>query len=212
MDEKYLQDLYGAVVKNDPSYRQKISFDLFRDKMQDQDYAGRLTDWVSSVDSTFKTPAAQPVVPFKKKEDTVSSSGLGSSAFGRFDPRTGQVNQEQPQFQRPQDRDFSGLAVDVDPQLITKKPRPEPSALDRPVASQDVTAVSRLPKTQTLEVEENKKYIKETERLKNEAQNLEKLKEAEQQDLLKQQNLLAIQDPELGSLVTQINKDLILLN
>ena len=209
MDEKYLQDLYGAVVKNDPSYRQKVSFDLFRDKMQDQDYAGRLTDWVSSVDSTFKTPAAQPVVPFKKKEDTVSSSGLGSSAFGRFDPRTGQVNQAQPQFQRPQDRDFSGLAVDVDPQLITKKPRPEPSVLDRPVASQDVTAVSRLPKTQTLEVEENKKYIKETERLKNEAQNLEKLKEAEQQDLLKQQNLLAIQDPELGSLVTQINKDLI---
>ena len=209
MDEKYLQDLYGAVVKNDPSYRQKVSFDLFRNKMQDQDYAGRLTDWVSSVDSTFKTPAAQPVVPFKKKEDTVSSSGLGSSAFGRFDPRTGQLKQEQPQFQRPQDRDFSGLAVDVDPQLITKKPRPEPSALDRPVVSQDVTAVSRLPKTQTLEVEENKKYIKETERLKNEAQNLEKLKEAEQQDLLKQQNLLAIQDPELGSLVTQINKDLI---
>lgn len=209
MDEKYLQDLYGAVVKNDPSYRQKVSFDLFRNKMQDQDYAGRLTDWVSSVDSTFKTPAAQPVVPFKKKEDTVSSSGLGSSAFGRFDPRTGQVKQEQPQFQRPQDRDFSGLAVDVDPQLITKKPRPEPSALDRPVVSQDVTSVSRLPKTQTLEVEENKKYIKETERLKNEAQNLEKLKEAEQQDLLKQQNLLAIQDPELGFLVTQINKDLI---
>jgi len=67
MDEKYLQDLYATVVKNDPSYRQKISFDLFRDKMQDQDYAGRLTDWVSSVDSTFKTPAAQPVVPFKKK-------------------------------------------------------------------------------------------------------------------------------------------------
>ena len=209
MDEKYLQDLYATVVKNDPSYRQKISFDLFRDKMQDQDYAGRLTDWVSSVDSTFKTPAAQPVVPFKKKEDTVSSSGLGSSAFGRFDPRTGQVKEEQPRFQRPQDRDFSGLAVDVDPQLLTKQTRPEPSPLDRPVASQDVTAVSRLPKTQTLEVEENKKYIKETERLKNEAQNLEKLKEAEQQELLKQQNLLAIQDPELGSLITQINKDLI---
>jgi hypothetical protein len=209
MDEKYLQDLYATVVKNDPSYRQKISFDLFRDKMQDQDYAGRLTDWVSSVDSTFKTPAAQPVVPFKKKEDTVSSSGLGSSGFGRFDPRTGQVKGEQPQFQRPQDRDFSGLAVDVDPQLLTKQTRPEPSPLDRPMVSQDVTAVSRLPKTQTLEVEENKKYIKETERLKNEAQNLEKLKEAEQQELLKQQNLLATQDPELGSLITQINKDLI---
>jgi hypothetical protein len=204
MDEKYLQDLYGVVLKNDPSYRQKVSFDLFRSKMQDQDYAGRLTEWVSSVDSTFKPQSSQPVVPFKKKEDTVSSSVLGSSGSGRFDPRTGKLNQEQPQFQRPQDRDFSGLAVDVDPQLLTKKPR-----VDRPVVSQDVTAVTRLPKTQTLEVEENKKYIKETERLKNEAQNLEKLKEAEQQELLKQQNLLAIQDPELGSLITQINKDLI---
>jgi len=209
MDEKYLQDLYGVVLKNDPSYRQKVSFDLFRSKMQDQDYAGRLTDWVSSVDSTFKPQSSQPVVPFKKKEDTVSSSVLGSSAFGRFDPRTGKLNQEQPQFQRPQDRDFSGLAVDVDPQLLTKQPRPEPSPLDRPVVSQDVTAVNRLPKTQTLEVEENKKYIKETERLKNEAQNLEKLKEAEQQDLLKEQNLFAIKDPEFGSLITQINKDLI---
>ena len=204
MDEKYLQDLYGVVLKNDPSYRQKVSFDLFKSKMQDQDYAGRLTDWVSSVDSTFKPQSSQPVVPFKKKEDTVSSSVLGSSGSGRFDPRTGKLNQEQPQFQRPQDRDFSGLAVDVDPQLLTKKPR-----VDRPVVSQDVTAVARLPKTQTLEVEENKKYIKETERLKNEAQNLEKLKEAEQQDLLKEQNLFAIQDPEFGSLITQINKDLI---
>jgi hypothetical protein len=209
MDEKYLQDLYGAVVKNDPSYRQKVSFDLFRSKMQDQDYAGRLTNWVSSVDSTFNTQSSQPVVPFKKKEDTVSSSVLGSSAFGRFDPRTGLLNQGQPQFQRPQDRDLSSLAVDVDPKLLTKQPRPEPSPLDRPVASQDVTAVPRLPKTQTLEVEENKKYIRETQRLKNEAQNIEKLKEAEQQELFKQQNIIALQNPELGSLITQINKDLI---
>lgn len=209
MDEKYLQDLYATVVKNDPSYRQKISFDLFRDKMQDQDYAGRLTDWVSSVDSTFKTPAAQPVVPFKKKEDTVSSSVLGSSVFGSFDPRTGRITQNQQQFQKPKEKSLQDYAVDIDPQLLTKKPRPEPSIFDRPVVSQDVTTVARLPKTQTLEVEENKKYIQETERLKNEAQNLEKLKEAEQQELLKQQNLLAIQDPELGSLITQINKDLI---
>ena len=101
-------------------------------------------------------------------------------------------------------RDFSSLAVQVDEKLLTKTPRES-----RPVVSQDVTTVARLPKTQTLEVEENKKYIKETERLKNEAQNLEKLKEAEQQDLFKQQNILALQDPELGSLITQINKDLI---
>jgi len=204
MDEKYLQDLYGTVVKNDPSYQQKVSFDLFRNKMQDQDYAGRLTDWVTSVDSSFKPQSSQPVVPFKKKGDTESSSGLGSSDSGRFDPRTGQINQEQPQFQRPEDRDFSGLAVQADQELLNKKPREE-----RPVVSQDVTTVSRLPKTQTLEVQENKKYIRETERLKNEAQNLEKLKEAEQKELFKQQNLLALQNPELGSIITEINKDLI---
>lgn len=209
MDEKYLQDLYATVVKNDPSYRQKISFDLFRDKMQDKDYAGRLTDWVSSVDSTFKTPAAQPVVPFKKKEDTVSSSILGSSVFGRFNPRTGQITQGQQQVERPKEKSLKDYAIDVDPQLLTNKPRPEPSIFDRPVVSQDATTVARLPKTQIVEVQQNKEYRKETERLKNEAQNLEKLKEAEQQELLKQQNLLAIQDPELGSLITQINKDLI---
>jgi len=204
MDEKYLQDLYGVVVKNDPSYQQKVSFDLFRSKMQNQDYAGRLNDWVSSVDSTFKPQESQPVVPFKKKGDTESSSGPGSSAFGKFDPRTGQITQGQTQVQRPEDRDFSGLAVEVDQELLTKKPREE-----RPVVSQDVTAVSRLPKSQTLEVEENKKYIQETTRLKNETQNLEKLKEVEQQELFKQQNILALQNPELGSLITQINKDLI---
>ena len=204
MDEKYLQDLYGVVVKNDPSYQQKVSFDLFRSKMQNQDYAGRLNDWVNSVDSTFKSQASEPVVPFKKKGDTESSSGPGSSGSGRFDPRTGQIKQEQPQFQRPEDRDFSSLAVEVDQELLTKKPREE-----RPVVSQDVTAVSRLPKSQTLEVEENKKYIRETEKLKNEAQNIEKLKEAEQQELFKQQNILALQNPELGFLITQINKDLI---
>jgi hypothetical protein len=209
MDEKYLQDLYGAVVKNDPSYRQKVSFDLFRSKMQDQDYAGRLTNWVSSVDSTFNTQPSQPVVPFKKKEDTVSFGGPGSSASGRFDPRTGKLNLGQPQFQSPQDRDLSSYVVDVDPKLLTKQTRPEPSIFDRPVASQDVTTVARLPKTQALEVEENKRYIKETQRLKNEAQNIEKLKEAEQQELFKQQNTIALQNPELGSLITQINKDLI---
>jgi hypothetical protein len=209
MDEKYLQDLYGAVVKNDPSYRQKVSFDLFRSKMQDQDYAGRLTNWVSSVDSTFNTQPSQPVVPFKKKEDTVSFGGPGSSASGRFDPRTGKLNLGQPQFQSPQDRDLSSYVVDVDPKLLTKQTRPEPSIFDRPVASQDVTTVSRLPKTQALEVQENKRYIKETQRLKNEAQNIEKLKEAEQQELFKQQNTIALQNPELGSLITQINKDLI---
>jgi len=141
-----------------------------------------------------KSSAERPAEPVKKKDTVLPFVGGGSEPT-KSEPTPNKLNDN---------RDFSSLAVQVDEKLLTKTPRES-----RPVVSQDVTTVARLPKTQTLEVEENKKYIQETERLKNEAQNIEKLKEAEQQDLFKQQNILALQDPELGSLITQINKGLI---
>jgi hypothetical protein len=143
-----------------------------------------------------KSSAERPVAAQPEKKNVTASPFVdGGLEPTKSEPTPNKLNDN---------RDFSSLAVQVDEKLLTKTPRES-----RPVVSQDVTTVARLPKTQTLEVEENKKYIKETERLKNEAQNLEKLKEAEQQDLFKQQNILALQDPELGSLITQINKDLI---
>lgn len=112
MDEKYIQDLYNVVVKNDPSFKVDVSYDLFRQKMSDQNYAKKIYGWVSGVDQEFKNNnpedqfmnlvtgglAGTPIErEIKKKDNTGSSLGDGSLAFKRFDPTTGKIQSQTPE-------------------------------------------------------------------------------------------------------------------
>lgn len=118
MNEKYLQDLYGWIKGQDPSYEGRYTYDQFKQRMQDETYATQMHGWISSKDETFsqrrpltsfvqqvkvvspmatKPVAEQP----KKKEDTVSPFVAGGSELTKFDPRTGQVVQETPSFTKP---------------------------------------------------------------------------------------------------------------
>lgn len=114
MDEKYIQDLYNVVVKNDPSFKVDVSYDSFRQKMSDQNYAKKIYGWVSGVDQEFKNNnpedqfmnlvtgglAGTPIErEIKKKGNTGSSSVLGSSGFKRFDPATGKIQSQTPEFE-----------------------------------------------------------------------------------------------------------------
>jgi hypothetical protein len=112
MDEKYIQDLYNVVVKNDPSFKVDISYDSFRQKMSDQNYAKKIYGWVSGIDQEFKNNnpedqfmnlvsgglAGTPIErEIKKKGNTGSSLGDGSLAFKRFDPTTGKIQSQTPE-------------------------------------------------------------------------------------------------------------------
>lgn len=89
-----------------------------------------------------KSSAERPAEPVKKKEDTVSPFVDGGSELTKFDPTTGKVVQETPEFTKPKEKDFSGLEVKVqDEKILTKQPRQEKPL----VATESTTVVS--PKT-----------------------------------------------------------------
>jgi GNAT superfamily N-acetyltransferase len=69
-----------------------------------------------------QTAAEQPIAEPVKKKDTVSPFVDGGSELTKFDPRTGQIVQQTTEFTKPREKDFSGLAVEVDEKLLTKKP------------------------------------------------------------------------------------------
>lgn len=119
MNEKYLQDLYGWIKGQDPSYEGRYTYDQFKQKMQDETYATQMHGWISDKDETFSqrrplsnfvqqvkvvSPMATQAVQEqpKKKEVTVSPFVAGGSELTKFDPRTGQVVQDAPAFAQKQ--------------------------------------------------------------------------------------------------------------
>jgi len=80
MDEKYLQDLYALIKGNDPSYEGRYSYDQFKAKIQEKDYATKMHTWLSSKDeATNKKPVGQFVndvriaKPVQKKKFSLDS-------------------------------------------------------------------------------------------------------------------------------------------
>jgi hypothetical protein len=140
MNEQYLQDLYGWIKGQDPSYEGRYNYNQFKQKMQDESYATQMHGWISSRDETFdqrrplssfvqQVKAVNPVIEQpKKKEDTVLPSVGGGSEPTKSEPAPNKLNDN---------RDFSSLAVKVqDESILTKKPREA-----RPTVSGESTKV-----------------------------------------------------------------------
>jgi len=109
MNEKYLQDLYGWIKGKDASYESRYTYDQFKQKMQDPEYATSMHGWISNKDASFSerrpldafiqqvkvgpaklstkvTQVEQPVkaVPSKKKFDSESLSETSSSGLQQY--------------------------------------------------------------------------------------------------------------------------------
>ena len=89
MDEKYLQDLYSWIVSKDPSYRQDVTPEAFRQKMADPTYVSKMHGWISSLDPTFQRDMTidrfnERIGLGKKKVDTGSFSEDGLSESARI--------------------------------------------------------------------------------------------------------------------------------
>lgn len=163
MEEQLLKD-YVATYLN-PKYNG--DWDLVNSKFPElsgvdkqllKDYVATYTnpkynsDW-SVVNSKFPElfPAGQPtdeqsVAEQPKKKDSVSPFVDGGSELTRFDPASGEVVQETPEFTKPKEKDFSGLEVKVqDEKILTKQPK-----VDRPIVSSESTEVVS-PKTDEID-------------------------------------------------------------
>jgi hypothetical protein len=106
MNEKYLQDLYGWIKSKDASYEGRYSYEQFKQKMSDRNYATEMHGWISGLDDTFSkrrpldafvqevggSVSKKPATPVKKKFALESSSEVGLS--------------EQPKSPKPTNEEF----------------------------------------------------------------------------------------------------------
>jgi hypothetical protein len=106
MNEQELLNLYNWVKNEDNTYEQRYSFDVFKSKMQDEEYASKLNEWVGNRQKI----SSNPLVPLKKKVGTsalpeqqvakpmASPLADGSSALRQIDDLTkiGQPQQTLP--------------------------------------------------------------------------------------------------------------------
>jgi hypothetical protein len=80
MDEKYLKNLYALIKENDSSYGVEFSYDQFKAKIQEKEYATKMHTWLSGKDeATNKKPVGQFVndvrisTPVQKKKFSLDS-------------------------------------------------------------------------------------------------------------------------------------------
>lgn len=59
MDEKQLQELYNSIVSKDSTYKDKISYDLFKQKMADKAYSDKIMSWLGEGNNQDKTYQAR---------------------------------------------------------------------------------------------------------------------------------------------------------
>ena len=80
MDEKYLQDFYNRIVKKDPSYQEKMPFETFKVKIQDEAYNTKMQNWLGASappqNAGVDIDAFLGKKPVKKKEPSVSLQRL----------------------------------------------------------------------------------------------------------------------------------------
>lgn len=78
--EEYLVNLYNYISENDPTYKDDVSFDDFKVKMQEADYTSKMYDYINQLDPTFKDDitldAFVEKVGGKKKKETFDSPTL----------------------------------------------------------------------------------------------------------------------------------------
>jgi len=133
-------DQYRQLISSDKQALD-YSFNLFKN----DGYSGSIDDFNGLISPMAERPA-EPV----KKKDTVSPFVDGGSELTRFDPASGQVVQETPDFTKPKEKDFSGLEVKVqDEKILTKQPREE-----KPLVATESTKVVS-PKA--VQIDESKK-------------------------------------------------------
>ena len=131
-------DQYKQLISSD-----KKALDYSYSLFKNDGYSGSVDDFNGLISPMAERPIAQsPVAEVKKNRSSVSPFVDGGSELTKFDPRTGQVVQETPEFTKPKEKDFSGLEVKVqDEKILTKQPRQEKPI----VATESTTVVS--PKT-----------------------------------------------------------------
>ena len=78
--EEYLVNLYNYISENDPTYKDDVSFDDFKVKMQEADYTSKMYDYINQLDPTFKDDVTLDAfvekVGGKKKKETFDSPTL----------------------------------------------------------------------------------------------------------------------------------------
>jgi hypothetical protein len=86
MNEDYLDRLYNSFDSIDPTFKNDISIEVFKQKMQDVNYARKIYDTLSSVDDTYSSDVPFDsfiekikITPKKKGESMVSDSEVSSS-------------------------------------------------------------------------------------------------------------------------------------
>lgn len=62
MNEKYLQDLYALIKEKDFSYEERYSYDQFKTKIQDDDYAAQMHSWLSARDNSIKQKSLEKFI------------------------------------------------------------------------------------------------------------------------------------------------------
>ena len=168
-----LQKLYDVLVREgkytksfeefqtkwgqDQAYKEKVFEVVSRDRLYTKDKDSFFQKYSGVASAPLTAEEQIPIAQEVKKKDTVSPFVDGGSELTKFDPRTGQVVQETPEFTKPKERDFSGIAVEVDEKLLTKKPREE-----KPIVSSESTklvvpkSVQPIqPETKQIELETN---------------------------------------------------------
>lgn len=66
MDEKQLQEIYNSIISRDPSYKDDISFDVFKQKMSENEYRKKITSWLGADTPGVKTQTG-PLTEYQKQ-------------------------------------------------------------------------------------------------------------------------------------------------
>lgn len=179
MNEKYLQDLYGWIKSKDASYEGRYSYEQFKQKMQDTDYATKMHGWIATKDATFNE--RRPLATFIK--EVGGSTPVKNTA----------INQQETVEEKPVKKKF---ALDSSSEVGSSVSQESPEQrADMPVLTKEALAegLKNIPKNdaeryfrqQQKELKESLAVIKETEARKIE----EKKSELEAQKEFEKQNL-----------------------
>ncbi len=79
----YSEQIYNYILKMDPTYKNDVSLQLFKAKMQNPTYSRKIYDWIGTADNTFKTDVSfdsfNTKLGYPKKKVTTAYSGSGGT-------------------------------------------------------------------------------------------------------------------------------------
>ena len=115
MNEKYLQDLYGWIKSKDTSYEGRYSYDQFKQKMQDTDYATKMHGWIATKDDTFNE--RRPLATFIK--EVGGSTPVKNTA----------INQQETVEEKPVKKKFALDSSSEDGSSVSQEPPKQQATL-----------------------------------------------------------------------------------